>query len=333
MLSVASRSDMSSQQGRVLVTGLTGFTGDHLVAALERAGYEVYGTVRIGEPTGPTRHVAELTDRAALLAVIDAVRPHHVIHLAAVSFVVHDDVEDIYRTNIVGTRNLLSALAVSSVASTLGTVLLVSSANIYGNSDVASLDEDQPPRPANDYAVSKAAMEQMAALWADRLPLTLVRPFNYTGVGQSRQFLIPKIVDAFVRRAPTLELGNLDVYRDFSDVRDVVEVYVRLLPLSPRTTLNVCSEQVHTLREIIEMTSNLAAHALNIRVNSQFVRANEVRVLRGSAARLRNLMPSWQPRPLRDTLAWMLASAPGSTFSHSIPLTVAASLARGDRSL
>lgn len=310
---------MSALQGRVLVTGLAGFTGNHLAVALERAGHEVYGTVRSGEGTGPGRHVAELTDRAALLDVIEAVRPQHVIHLAAVSFVAHNKVDDIYQTNIVGTRNLLSALATSSVASTLGTVLLVSSANIYGNAEVALIEESQPPRPANDYAVSKVAMEQMAALWADRLPLTLVRPFNYTGVGQSRQFLIPKIVDAFARRAPTLELGNLDVYRDFSDVRDVVEVYARLLALSPRTTLNVCSEQVYTLRDILAMTSSISGHSLEIHINPQFVRANEVRVLRGSAARLRDLMPDWNPRPLRDTLAWMLASAHPPALPMQIP--------------
>ena len=299
---------MSVQQERVLVTGLSSFTGYYLEAALDRAGYEVYGTVRSGEPTGAKRYVAELIDRTALLEVIEMIRPRHIIHLAAVSFVSHQDANDIYLTNIVGTRNLLSALASSSIAHMLGTVLLVSSANIYGNTDVALIDESQPASPANDYAVSKVAMEQMAALWADRLPLTVVRPFNYTGVGQSQQFLIPKIVDAFARRAKTLELGNLDVYRDFSDVRDVVEVYVRILALSPRTTLNICSEQMHTLREILTIISSLSEHSLDIHVNPQFVRANEVRMLRGSAARLRSLIPQWHPRPLRDTLAWMLDS-------------------------
>ena len=300
---------MKAQQGRVLVTGLNSFTGNYLAEALQRGGFEVYGTVRDGESTSPTRYASDLADRAALLEVVEAVRPRYVIHLAAVSFVAHDDVEDIYLTNIVGTRNLLSALASSSVASTLHAVLLASSANIYGSTDVNLIDEEQPPRPSNDYAVSKAAMEQVASLWADRLPITLVRPFNYTGVGQSVQFLIPKIIDAFARRLPTLELGNLDVYRDFSDVRDVVEVYSRLLTLSPRTTLNICSGRVYSLREIIHVAQTLSGHCLDVRVNPKFVRANEVRMLRGDPARLHGLMGNWLPRPFNETLDWMLSEA------------------------
>lgn len=291
---------------RVLVTGLTGFTGAYLSLELERTGYEVHGTVRSGEAVDATHHCAELSDLGALRAVIERLAPRHVVHLAAISFVAHDDVASIYNANIVGTRNLLTALAGSAAASSLKTVLLASSANVYGNTTVDPIHESEPYRPANDYAVSKSAMEQMASLWSSKLPLTLVRPFNYTGAGQSIQFLIPKIVNAFASRAPSLELGNLDVHRDFSDVRDVVTAYARLLEMSPRVTVNICSERTHTLREVIDMVSDLSGHQLDIHVNPQFVRANEVKTLRGSAELLKTLIPDWQPRPLRETLRWML---------------------------
>lgn len=299
---------MSSRVARVLVTGLGGFTGHYLDDALKRAGYEVHGLVRPGDPTGPARHAVDLSDTAGLQGLVDTLAPTHVIHLAAVSFVAHDDVDEIYRTNLLGTRNLLSALARRRADTpALESVILASSANIYGNTEVSPIDEEVPPHPANDYAVSKAAMEQMAALWTAQLPITIVRPFNYTGVGQSRQFLIPKIVDAYRRRLNALELGNLDVYRDFSDVRDVAQAYVGLLQAAPRATLNLCSGSVHTLRDILGKVGALSGHRLEIRVNPQFVRANEVKVLQGSVARLRAVLPAWQPRPLDETLAWMLA--------------------------
>lgn len=300
---------MSRSLPRVLVTGMNGFTGHYLAEALERAGYEVHGTVRPGEPAGPSHHAVDLSDTVTLRGLIDAIEPTHVIHLAAVSFVAHGDVDEIYRTNLLGTRNLLNALASRHGRTQIpDCVILASSANIYGNADVSPIDEDVPPRPANDYAVSKSAMEQMAALWAAELPITIVRPFNYTGVGQSNQFLIPKIIDAYSRRSDALELGNLDVHRDFSDVRDVVGAYVGLLQASPRKTLNICSGRTHTLRDVLETVSTLSGHRLEIRVNPQFVRTNEVRVLQGSAARLREILPDWQPRPLEETLAWMLAA-------------------------
>jgi nucleoside-diphosphate-sugar epimerase len=301
---------MSANAPRVLVTGLNGFTGRHLTSVLQRAGYEVHGTIRSDEAPDATHHIADLSDVTALRAVIDRVAPRHVVHLAAISFVAHDDADAIYRTNIVGTRNLLRALSDSgAVSAGLGTVLLASSANIYGNALVDPITEEQPAQPANDYAVSKSAMEQMAALWTGKLPITVVRPFNYTGAGQSKQFLIPKIVDAFAQRADSIELGNLDVDRDFSDVRDVVEAYGRLLEASPRGTFNICSERGCSLREVLRLVSDLSGHEIDVRVNPAFVRANEVKSLRGSAARLRALLPDWQPRPLRDTLAWMLQQA------------------------
>jgi GDP-6-deoxy-D-talose 4-dehydrogenase len=300
---------MTTAARRVLVTGLNGFTGLHLSRSLVSADYEVHGTIRADEVPDETHHVADLADAEQLRSVIMEVKPCHVIHLAAVSFVGHGDVEEIYRTNIVGTSNLLKALsAANSSGLQLKTVLLASSANVYGNTDVDPITEDQQPRPANDYAVSKAAMEQMAALWSGSVPITIVRPFNYTGVGQSKQFLLPKIVEAFARQAPVLELGNIDVERDFSDVRDVVDAYCGLLDASPRCTLNICSGEVHSLREILAMASELSGHSPQIKINPDFVRSNEVRRLRGSAARLRVTLPTWSARPIRETLSWMLGN-------------------------
>jgi nucleoside-diphosphate-sugar epimerase len=230
------------------------------------------------------------------------------VHLAGIAFVAHGDAEAIYRTNVVGTRNLLEALAKSG--STPRSVLLASSANIYGNAKVEPIIETTPAAPANDYAVSKLAMEYMARLWLDRLPITLVRPFNYTGVGQSLDFLLPKIVDHFKRRAPVLELGNLNVVRDFSDIRSVVKQYRLLLESGDSGGVyNICSGQGYSLLEIIIIMRDLTGHDPEIRVNPTFARPNEVQRLIGSRTKLDNTIGTTSNIPLKNTLQWMIKSA------------------------
>jgi len=149
-------------------------------------------------------------------------------------------------------------------------------------------------------------MEHMARLWMDRLPITLARPFNYTGVGQSLQFVVPKIVDHFRRRELFIELGNIQVARDFSDVRDVARCYRRLIEVSPAgECVNLCSGQAHALAEVIAELERMAGYRIEIRVNPEFVRASEVICLAGDPTRLELLTQTRPAIPLRDTLAWM----------------------------
>lgn len=162
--------------------------------------------------------------------------------------------------------------------------------------------------PANDYAVSKSAMEMMARIWMDKLPITIARPFNYTGVGQSRDFLIPKIVDHFRRRATQIELGNLQVWRDFSDVRDVVCAY-RMLAESnlANQVVNVGSQKLFSLQDVLDQCMQITGHGLQVRVNPAFVRPNEVKTLCADTSLLESLIGTRSLRPLDETLHWMLA--------------------------
>jgi nucleoside-diphosphate-sugar epimerase len=289
---------------RALITGINGFTGKYLAAELQAAGYRVFGTAHAGEPAGGDVRAVDLCDRDALRAVVADVCPDVVAHLAAISFVAHGDAEAIYRVNVVGTRHLLEALA--GLDARPRCVLLASSANIYGNAPVAVIDETVPPAPANDYAVSKLAMEYLARLWMDRLPLVITRPFNYTGVGQPAHFLLPKIVSHFKARAPVIELGNTDVARDFSDVRAVAAIYRRLLEAAPAgEAFNVCSGTAYTLADVLRMMATIAGYAIAVRVNPAFVRANEVKRLLGSAAKLERAIGTLPRVPLEETLRWM----------------------------
>lgn len=295
---------------RVLVTGVNGFTGRYLAPRLQAEGYEVHGIVHAPGAEAvdgvASLHVAALSDLPRLSQVVADVQPTHVVHLAAIAFVAHDDVDELYRTNVVGTRNLLQALATASARPEM--VLLASSANIYGNKREGALDEETSPEPANDYGISKVAMELVARTYGDRLPIGIVRPFNYTGVGQAANFVIPKIVQHAKARRPTIELGNLDVERDFSDVRTVVDCYARLLsaPEAAGGIFNVCSERALSLREIIAEVERLSQHTMEIRVNPAFVRANEVRSLYGSRRKLEQVIGPVEMPPFAETLRWML---------------------------
>ncbi|WP_043692436.1 NAD-dependent epimerase/dehydratase family protein [Luteibacter sp. 9133] len=302
-MNVTPRSE--AKPGRVLVTGHKGFTGRYVVDALRAAGHQVVGLVEQSDDLESAS--VNLLDRAAVARAVAEADPDAVIHLAAIAFVAHGDADEMYRTNVVGTRHLLEALAASPT--TPRAVLLASSANVYGNSDVELLSESVEPSPANDYAVSKLAMEYMAKLWSDRLPIVLARPFNYTGVGQAENFLLPKIVSHFQRGERVIELGNIDVARDFQDVRFVADAYVRLLSTGAAgQTVNLCSGTSVSLMQVIGMMQEIAGYEIEVRVNPAFVRGNEVARLTGDNRRLRSLIGPLDIIPLRTTLEWMFAS-------------------------
>lgn len=278
-----------------LVTGLGGFTGHFVKTELEANGHSVIGLR------------SDLTDPDAVENEILHIQPEAVIHLAGLAFVGEDNVNAFYDVNLVGTRNLLQAL--SKHAPNLQSVLITSSANIYGNSTGGIINESMNPNPSNDYAVSKLAMEYMARLWSNKLPLCIVRPFNYTGVGQNEKFLIPKIVKHFRDQKPFIELGNLDVWREFGDVRTVAAIYRMLIEHCPSgETLNVCTGQTYSLKEVIKICEQLTGYQVEIKVNPKFVRENEVRELKGDNTLLHRWIGDIPSFSFEETLSWMLSS-------------------------
>lgn len=291
---------------KALITGIKGFTGRYMAAELSAAGYEVYGLGSTPANDLKNYYVADLTKISEVKAAIDLISPDVVIHLAAIAFVGHDDVNAFYNVNICGTRNLLQVL--SELEKLPEAVLLASSANVYGNTTPGKLSEEINVNPANDYAVSKVAMEHMANLFNNKLPIIITRPFNYTGVGQADNFLIPKIVKHFREEKDVIELGNIDVWRDFSDVRYLARCYMALLSSKAAGHIvNVASGEMFSLREVITLCEELTGRTIQIKVNPQFVRANEIKELCGDVSLLMELTNSKLSKiPLRETLKWML---------------------------
>ncbi len=293
---------------KALVTGVAGFTGRYLVEALAKRNIHIVGIAQSGARLAHVDRIytADITDIDVIRTIVLAEKPDFVVHLAAISSVVHDNVDEIYRTNVIGTRNLLEALTALEVAPR--SILLASSSNVYGNRNDGIMSENMRPDPVNDYSISKVAAEMVAGLYRSRLPICIVRPFNYTGVGQSPSFLIPKLVQHVRSRAKSIRLGNLEVARDFSDVRFVAEVYCRLLRCSRAIgrTVNVSSGSAYSLDEILRKIALISGCELEVEVDPALVRDNEVRRLWGDSSLLDQLIGPVDRIPLEETLCWML---------------------------
>lgn len=261
----------------ILLTGGLGFTGLHLQQAILARGHSL-GLLQ-----------SDVTDQAALEEELRASRYDAVIHLAAISHVALGQALDYYRVNVLGTSRLLASL--SQLEYKPRRVLIASSANVYGNAVTSPVSESTPPAPINDYAASKLAMEFLAQTRASEFGLIITRPFNYTGIGQSTDFLVPKLVEHFRRRAKTIRLGNLDVAREYNDVAMVCAAYLDLLETpSISGTFNTCSGQAHALGDVIKMLQEITGHQIQIETDPALVRPFEIKSLCGNPEKVQQAL-------------------------------------------
>lgn len=283
---------------RILLTGASGFTGRHFQIKATSLGHEVF----------PFQ--ADLKRADDVIAEVRDINPSYVLHLAGISAVTHADEDAFYRVNVLGTQNLLHGL--SELVKSPIKIILASSANVYGNASVNPITEGYCPKPVNHYAISKLAMELMSTSFSQQLPIVIGRPFNYTGVWHDNRFVVPKIVEHFQQRASLIELGNLDVLREYNDVRMVCQAYLDLLQLGqPGETYNIASGRAVSLRTIISALEGITKHAINVEVNPAFVRANDIAILSGSPAKIEALLGPLNHPSLEDTLSWMVNSSAG----------------------
>ena len=286
----------------VLITGSRGFTGRYVAQYFEAAGYNVIRTVTSDPQKNEWR--CDLADINTLECVLSETKPTGIVHLGGLAFVGHGDNGAFYQINTVGTTNLLEAI--DKVGLTPDKVIIASSANVYGNPLVNVITERTEVKPINHYAVSKLAMEMMVKTWFGHFPIVIVRPFNYTGVGQNKNFLIPKIVDHYCQQKSRIELGNLDIARDFSDVRDIAKAYLNAFESSFCSEIvNFCSGKTVTLNKIIALMNEIAGYEIEVKVNPAFIRSNEIKTLCGDPSNMRQLLGKDAPIPFIESLQAM----------------------------
>lgn len=292
---------MAFHSKNILIIGIDSFTGKHLKSYLEKYDFVVYGTT-INSSKVDTVFQCDITKKDEIKKVLDNVRPEYIVNLAAISFVGNENKELFYKVNVIAVENILeSALEIENHKPKK--TVLVSSATIYGNQDFNLLDECMTPNPVNHYGISKLAMEQVAKTFFDKLDIVITRPFNYTGVGQAENFLIPKIVSHYKDKQKSIELGNIDVFREFNDIKYVCEVYRKLLECEVKSEIvNIASNRTIALKDVISQMNEIAGYEINIKVNPAFVRKNEIVKLSGSPDKLFELVGEIKQKDLIDTL-------------------------------
>ncbi len=289
---------------RALVTGGKGFVGTWLVAHLQECGDDVVSFDR----------EIDVTDGRAVQRAVGEAVPDAVYHLAAQTHVGRswDDPEAVVRVNTLGTLHVLEA---ARRCSEPPTVLLVSSAEVYGIIDERRLpaDEDTPLAPVSPYAASKVGAEFLGlqAYLAHGLRVIRVRPFNHIGPGQGDGFVVPsvakRIVEARRSGSNTVKVGNLTPRRDLTDVRDVVRAYRSLVEQGqPGDVYNVCSGRAPSVEELVTRMVELAGGGLELVPDPDLVRPVDVPVLCGSPRKLA-AVTGWAPQvPIDRSLADVL---------------------------
>jgi GDP-4-dehydro-6-deoxy-D-mannose reductase len=308
---------------RILITGATGFVGTHLLRQLEGVlprEDEILATGRratLGWEEGRAAyHQLDLNDHDAVQHIVTTFRPTHTVHLAALSSV-HQALRtpgETWRSNVCGTLNLAEALASHAKD---GNLIFVSTSEVYGRSFASGeqLDETAPLAPANPYARSKAAAEDVVRDTSGNNRVIVLRPFNHAGPGQDERFVVASFAAQIARidlglAEPVLRVGDLSAERDFLDVEDVTRAYAAIILHSERLPLrsifNIASGVPRKIASIVEHFKKRARCAFSVEVDEARKRPSEIPRALGGADAIRAAI-RWQPEiPWETTLQRVL---------------------------
>ena len=321
------RAPEANAYSRILLTGGSGFVGGYLAPALAAAFPQAERVLlrfpgETVERAGWRNIDARITDGAAIETIVADLKPDLVLHLAAQAAIGGSaDAEPTWRVNFGGTLELAHACARHAPDTTF---FFVSSSEVYGWSfRDGPVTESAALRPMNAYARSKVAAESMLPDVLPNANLIIARPFNHTGPGQDRRFVLPSLAAQIVeieagRKAPQLDVGNLSAERDFLDVADVCAAYIAMLA-APRKAgtpaiYNVASGGCYRISDLVEKLRAHARKDFEVVVDPARLRPSDIPMAVGSAAAL-HAATGWAPTTTIDDIIeallehWRRASA------------------------
>jgi GDP-4-dehydro-6-deoxy-D-mannose reductase len=309
---------------KVLVTGVTGFAGSHLVDyMLERGDCEIYGIQRWRSRTENIEHFAhrikllecDLRDATSTRDTLERVRPEWIFHLAAQSFVPTSWIAptESLTTNVLAQVNLFEAVRHIGLKCR---IQLACSSEEYGmvHPDEVPIRETNPLRPLSPYAVSKVTQDLLGyQYWMSwKVDSVRTRGFNHEGPRRGPVFVASDFAKQIAdiekgRRAPVVHVGNLEAQRDFTDVRDMVRAYwLALEHCEPGEAYNICSGKAWRIRQVLDFLLSLAKMKIEVKQDPTRLRPSDVPVLLGDATKFIKVT-RWQPTiPFERTLADML---------------------------
>lgn len=290
---------------KALITGINGFVGEYLAVYLQSRNIEVCGTYfkENIQNTGFQVFKMDVTQKSQVLEILSQVKPDCIFHLAAQSSaaISWKEPQMTMEVNVGGTINILESLRELRLNPR---ILLVGSSEEYGfvRPDELPVNETQPLRPANPYAVSKVAQDMLGEIYSKAYGMDIVRarPFNHIGPRQNPTFAAPDFARriALIEKGklePVLSVGNLEAERDFTDVRDVVKAYYDLFQKGEKGEVyNIGSGKSYKIRYILDVLLSFSEVDVQIKQDPARMRPSDVPVLRCDNTRLVKLT-SWHP--------------------------------------
>ena len=308
---------------KILITGITGFAGSHLAEFLLKEGHTIYGITRWRSKTDNIDHIkrdlillnADIKDGYSLQKVLGDTKPDYCFHLAAQSFVLeswNSPVETL-SINILGTTNILEAIRLKCPNCV---VMVAGSSEEYGKvyQDEIPIKETNPLRPMSPYGVSKVATDKLGILYfmSYQLPVVVTRAFNHTGPRRGEVFVTSTFAKQIAeieecQSSPIVKVGNLEAYRDFTDVRDMVKAYwLAITKGVPGEVYNICSGKAVKIKDMLNILLELSNIKIDIEEDSSRMRPSDVPILLGDCSKFKSLT-DWKPTiPFEKTLEDLL---------------------------
>lgn len=307
---------------KYLITGVMGFVGRYFVEYLwqNEPDAKIYGIDIAPKCDMNIKYrTLNLIDAKQVDTIVRALKPDYIVHLAAMSSVAQSWKEpaNCFMNNMSAFLNLAEAVCNNKLKTR---ILSVGSSEEYGFYD-KPMTEDLNLHPKSPYSVARLSQEYMSKLYVDNFDMDIVmtRSFNHIGPRQNTRFVIPSFIEQLVNIADgksenKMMVGNIDVARDFTDVRDVVDAYYRIIKNAPnRSVYNVCSGRGVKLRDIIDTTSKNLGIKPNIVIDPSRVRANEIPSVVGDNTKLKTELGWKQKYNLQQTVSDMIQYMQGKS--------------------